>query len=196
MLGTRQGKDVCESAYVCMCFSEMTFGNTQAPWEGSSQRGLFKKSPSYNSCKAKHQSESVYTLRRHPAAHVLSLRKMLLYFLVSHLKAVCSWGSGCHTLVVVLAPHEYAAPMGEVVRNNRQSVPPGFHHGLHVMQAGVAAQVCRLKSCINLSCFLQLNDLLRRLGRKDELKHYAHLSLFCIFHKALTNIINLMSCKI
>lgn len=69
----------------------------------------------------------------------------------------------CHTLVVVLTPHEDAAPVGQVIRNNGQSVPPRFYHSLHVMEAGVAAQVGRLKASINLGCFLQLNDLLCRL---------------------------------
>lgn len=66
----------------------------------------------------------------------------------------------CHTLVVMLAPHEDAAPVWQVIRDNRQSVPPGFHHCLHVMEAVVAAQVGWLKAGVNLSCFLQLDDLL------------------------------------
>lgn len=70
----------------------------------------------------------------------------------------------CRTLVMVLAPHEDAAPVGQVIRNDGQSVPPGFHHCLHVVEAGVAAQVSWLKPCINLGRFLQLNDLLCRLG--------------------------------
>lgn len=77
----------------------------------------------------------------------------------------------CYTLVVVLAPHEDAAPVGQVIRNNGQSVPPGFHHSLHVVEAGVAAQVCWLKPCINLGRFLQLNDLLCRLGRNYKQKY-------------------------
>lgn len=64
------------------------------------------------------------------------------------------------TLVVVLAPHEDAAPVGQVVWDNGQSVSPGFHHCLHVVEAGVAAQIGWLEPCIDLGCFLQLNDLL------------------------------------
>lgn len=75
-----------------------------------------------------------------------------------------------YTLVVVLAPHEYAAPVGEVIRNNGESIPPGFHHRLHVMEACVAAQVSRLKPCINLGRFLQLDNLLCRLWRDDSWK--------------------------
>lgn len=75
----------------------------------------------------------------------------------------------CRTLVVVLAPHEDAAPMGQVIRNNGQPVPPGLHHCLHVMQAGVAAQVSWLEPCINLGRLLQLNYLLCRLERKHSL---------------------------
>lgn len=71
--------------------------------------------------------------------------------------------AACLTLVVVLAPHEYAAPVGEVVGNDGQAIPPGFHHRLHVVEAGVAAQVGGLKSRVNLSSFLQLDDLLSRL---------------------------------
>lgn len=100
------------------------------------------------------------TLRRHPAAPLLSLRKMLLHFQPFKSGLVLTES---HTLVVVLAPHEYAAPVGEVIRNNRQSIPPGFNHGLHIMQTGVAAQVGRLKAGVNLGRFLQLNDLLCRL---------------------------------
>lgn len=69
----------------------------------------------------------------------------------------------CCTLVVVLAPHEDAAPVGQVIRDNGQSVPPGFHHSLHVMETGVASKISWLKPCIDLRCFLQLNDLLCRL---------------------------------
>lgn len=71
-------------------------------------------------------------------------------------------------MVVVLTPHEDAAPVGKVIGNNRQSVPPGFHHSLHVMETGVAAQVGWLKPCINLSRFLQLNDLLCRLEDRSQ----------------------------
>lgn len=73
-------------------------------------------------------------------------------------------GHSCCTLVVVLAPHEDAAPVGQIIRNNWQSVPPGLHHSLHIVKAGVAAQVSRLKPCIDLGRFLQLNNLLCRLG--------------------------------
>lgn len=73
------------------------------------------------------------------------------------------------TLIVVLAPHENAAPVREVVGNDGQPIPPGLHHRLHVVEAGVAAQVCRLKSGVDLRRFLQLDDLLRRLERKDPL---------------------------
>lgn len=59
-----------------------------------------------------------------------------------------------HTLVVVLPPHKDAAPMGEVIWDNWQPVSPGLHHGLHVVEAGVAAQVGRLEPCIYLSSFL------------------------------------------
>lgn len=76
----------------------------------------------------------------------------------------------CPTLIVVLPPHEDAAPVGEVIRHDRQSVPPGFHHGLHIVQAGVAAQVGRLKSRVDLGRFLQLYNLLCRLGRDRELE--------------------------
>lgn len=88
-------------------------------------------------------------------------------------------GRLCRTLVVVLAPHEDAAPVGQIIRNNRQSVPPGLHHSLHIVKAGVAAQVSRLKPCINLGCFLQLNDLLCRLGGGDK----REISTFCIIHR-------------
>lgn len=59
-----------------------------------------------------------------------------------------------HTLIVVLPPHKDAAPMGEVIRDNREPVSPGLHHSLHVVEAGVAAQVGGLEACINLSSFL------------------------------------------
>lgn len=93
-------------------------------------------------------------------------KNMLQYFTVLHLDAACQ--CTCHTLVVVLAPHEYAAPVRQVVRNDGESVPPRFHHGLHVVEAGVAAQVRRLKPRVNLGGFLQLDDLLCRLERGDD----------------------------
>lgn len=68
----------------------------------------------------------------------------------------------------MLAPHEDAAPVGQVVRDDGQPVPPGLHHGLHVVEAGVAAQVGRLKPGVNLGRFLQLNDLLCRLREANE----------------------------
>ena len=72
-------------------------------------------------------------------------------------------GGAKHTLVVVLAPHEDAAPVREVVGHDGQPVPPGLHHRLHVVQAGVPAQTGRLQARVDLRRLLELNDLLGRL---------------------------------
>ena len=64
----------------------------------------------------------------------------------------------------MLAPHEDAAPVGEVVGHDGQPVPPGLHHRLHVVQAGVAAQAGRLQARVDLRRLLELDDLLGRLG--------------------------------
>lgn len=72
------------------------------------------------------------------------------------------------TLVVVLPPHEDAAPVGQVVRDDGQPVPPRLHHRLHVVQAGVAAQVAGLQPGVDLCRFLQLDDLLRRLNSNQQ----------------------------
>ena len=45
------------------------------------------------------------------------------------------------TLVVVLPPHEDSAPVGEDFRDDGQPVPPALHHSLHIVDAGVTAQV-------------------------------------------------------
>lgn len=73
-------------------------------------------------------------------------------------------GPGRFTLVMVLPPHEDAAPVGQVVRHDGQPVPPGLHHGLHVVEAVVPAQVGRLQACIDLCGLLKLDDLLGSLG--------------------------------
>lgn len=72
-------------------------------------------------------------------------------------------GPGRFTLVMVLPPHEDAAPVGQVVRHDRQPVPPGLHHRLHVMEAVVPAQVGGLQARIYLCSFLKLDDLLGSL---------------------------------
>lgn len=64
---------------------------------------------------------------------------------------------------MVLTPHEDAAPVGQVIRDDREPVPPRLHYSLHVVQAGVAAQVGRLKTHVDLSGLLQLNNLLGSL---------------------------------
>lgn len=69
---------------------------------------------------------------------------------------------------MVLAPHEDAAPVGEVVGDDGQPVPPGLHHRLHVVQAGVAAQVRRLQAQVDLGRLLELDDLLRRLAKTKK----------------------------
>lgn len=74
------------------------------------------------------------------------------------------------TLVVVLAPHEDAAPVRQVVGHDGQPVPPGLHHRLHVVQAGVAAQVGWLQPGVDLGRFLQLDDLLGRLEDAEKFK--------------------------
>lgn len=58
------------------------------------------------------------------------------------------------TLVVVLTPHEDTAPVRQVIRDDREPVPPCLHYSLHVVQAGVAAQVGRLKAHVDLSGLL------------------------------------------
>lgn len=50
-------------------------------------------------------------------------------------------GPGRFTLVMMLPPHEDAAPVGQVVGHDGQPVPPGLYHRLHVMQAVVPSQV-------------------------------------------------------
>ena len=77
---------------------------------------------------------------------------------------------------MVLAPHEDAAPVGQVVGHDGQAVPPGLHHRLHVVEAGVSAQVRRLQPRINLSRFLQLDDLLRCLKGKIKYKKNQRLT--------------------
>lgn len=72
------------------------------------------------------------------------------------------------TLVVVLTPHEDAAPMRQVIRDDREPVPPRLHYSLHVVEAGVAAQVGRLKAHVDLSGLLQLNNLLGSLCERDR----------------------------
>ena len=69
-------------------------------------------------------------------------------------------GPGGFTLVMMLPPHEHAAPVGQVVRHDGQPVPPRLHHRLHVVQAIVPPQVGGLQACVNLSSFLKLDDLL------------------------------------
>lgn len=73
-------------------------------------------------------------------------------------------GPGRFTLVMMLPPHEDAAPVGQVVGHDGQPVPPGLHHSLHVVQAVVPPQVGWLKACIYLSSFLKFNDLLGSLN--------------------------------
>lgn len=77
-------------------------------------------------------------------------------------------GPGRFTLVMVLPPHEDAAPVRQVVRYNGQPVPPGLHHRLHVMEAVVPTQVSGLQACIYLCSFLELDDLLGSLRRAPE----------------------------
>lgn len=69
---------------------------------------------------------------------------------------------------MVLPPHEDAAPVRQVVRHDRQPVPPGLHHRLHVVEAVVPAQVGRLQARIYLRSFLKLDDLLGSLGADQE----------------------------
>lgn len=69
-------------------------------------------------------------------------------------------GPGGFTLVMMLPPHEHAAPVGQVVGHDGQPVPPRLHHRLHVVQAVVPAQVAGLQACVNLSSLLKLDDLL------------------------------------
>lgn len=69
-------------------------------------------------------------------------------------------GPGGFTLVMVLPPHEHAAPVGQVVRHDGQPVPPRLHHSLHVVQAVVPPQVGGLQACVDLSSLLKLDDLL------------------------------------
>lgn len=80
-------------------------------------------------------------------------------------------GPGRFTLVMMLPPHEHAAPVGQVIRHDGQPVPPSLHHRLHVVQAVVSAQVGRLQACIYLCSFLKFNDLLGCLNgtsRRDS----------------------------
>lgn len=72
------------------------------------------------------------------------------------------------TLAVVLPPHEDAAPVGEVVRDDGQPVPPGLHHSLHVVEAGVTAQVSWLQSSVDLGRLLELDDLLGSLVGEER----------------------------
>ena len=48
--------------------------------------------------------------------------------------------------VVVLPPSEYVRPVHQVVADHRQTVPPRFNDGLHVMQAAISAGVKRLQT--------------------------------------------------
>lgn len=103
---------------------------------------------------------------------------LLKTYLKSSVQVKTQRGTAGHisqfTLVMVLTPHEDAAPVRQVIRDDREPVPPRLHYSLHVVQAGVAAQVGRLKTHVDLSSLLQLNNLLGSLcvkekgGRTDE----------------------------
>lgn len=97
---------------------------------------------------------------------------LLKTYLKSSVQVKTQRGTAGHisqfTLVMVLTPHEDAAPVRQVIRDDREPVPPRLHYSLHVVQAGVAAQVGRLKTHVDLSSLLQLNNLLGSLCVKEK----------------------------
>lgn len=112
--------------------------------------------PRHQAIEASRSANYAYTLAANVCRniHGLCAHSLLLY--------------ATRTLVVVLAPHEDAAPVGEVVGDDGQPVAPGLHHRLHVVQAGVAAQVGRLQAQVDLSRLLEFDDLLCRLPESEE----------------------------
>ena len=70
-------------------------------------------------------------------------------------------------MVVVLAPGEDVGPVGKVIRQDRKSVPPGLHDGLHVVEGVGPAEVGGLESLVDLVGFLEFHYLLGGLEEAD-----------------------------
>ena len=60
------------------------------------------------------------------------------------------------------------APVAQVIGDHGQAVPPGFHDGFHVMEAGILSDDGRCKALADLGSFLELPDLLGSLYAKDN----------------------------